>query len=169
MSQQVDIETLYAQHGQAIFGFLLNLSRSEDDTRDILQDLFVKIAAKPALLNGANNVRALLLKIAHNQAMDLFRKRATAERHCAVAKDESPVFAPCGDPDEAVFRLELSRALHDLPTEQCAVVHLKLWEGMTFEEIAETLNLPINTAASRYRYGIDKLRAALRPIYEEIN
>ncbi len=55
-----------------------------------------------------------------------------------------------------------------LPADQRAVVHLKLWEHLTFDEIAQALDLSANTAASRYRYGIDKLREALRPIYEEI-
>jgi len=48
------------------------------------------------------------------------------------------------------------------------VVHLKLWEGLTFEQIAGTLDIPLNTAASRYRYGIDKLRGHLRLLYDEI-
>ncbi|HEY0548818.1 MAG TPA: sigma factor-like helix-turn-helix DNA-binding protein, partial [Verrucomicrobiae bacterium] len=55
-----------------------------------------------------------------------------------------------------------------LPTEQRAVAHLKLWEGLTFEVIAETLGISPNTAASRYRYAIDKLRERLRPLYDEI-
>ena len=48
------------------------------------------------------------------------------------------------------------------------MVHLKLWEGLTFEQIAELLGIPLNTAASRYRYGLDKLRERLRPLYDEI-
>ena len=47
-------------------------------------------------------------------------------------------------------------------------MHLKLWEGLTFEQIADALDIPQNTAASRYRYGLDKLRERLRPLYEEI-
>jgi len=62
----------------------------------------------------------------------------------------------------------LSVALGELPAEQRSVVHLKLWEGLTFEQIAEVLDVPPNTAASRYRYGLDKLRGRLRPLYEEI-
>jgi RNA polymerase sigma-70 factor (ECF subfamily) len=58
--------------------------------------------------------------------------------------------------------------LASLPAEQRAVVHLKLWEGLTFEEIAVALEIPLNTAASRYRYGVDKLRQHLRPLYEEM-
>ena len=47
-------------------------------------------------------------------------------------------------------------------------MHLKLWEDFTFAEIANALDIPPNTAASRYRYGIDKLQTLLRPIYEEL-
>jgi len=62
----------------------------------------------------------------------------------------------------------LAAALAELPPEQRAVAHLKLWEGLTFEEIAAILELSPNTAASRYRYALDKLRGRLRPLYEEI-
>ena len=62
----------------------------------------------------------------------------------------------------------MARALADLPPEQRAVVHLKLWEGWTFDAIAGAFDLPPNTVASRYRYGLDKLRERLRPLYEEI-
>jgi RNA polymerase sigma factor (sigma-70 family) len=69
---------------------------------------------------------------------------------------------------ETAFRAALTVALAELPADQRAVVHLKLWEGLTFEQIAAALNTPPNTAASRYRYGLDKLRERLRPLYEEI-
>jgi RNA polymerase sigma-70 factor (ECF subfamily) len=55
-----------------------------------------------------------------------------------------------------------------LPPDQRAVVNLKLWEGLTFGQIADALDIPLNTAASRYRYGLDKLRERLRPLYEEM-
>ena len=97
------------------------------------------------------------------------RRRSTRARNQEQfgAEKVSP-FAASTDLDEAAFREELSTALGELPPDQRAVVHLKLWEGLTFEQIASTLEIPPNTAASRYRYGLDKLRARLRPIYEAI-
>ena len=62
----------------------------------------------------------------------------------------------------------MAAALAELPPEQRAVAHLKLWTGLTFEQIAAALEIPPNTAASRYRYALDKLRARLRPLYEEM-
>ena len=72
------------------------------------------------------------------------------------------------DADLRPEREKLAEALGELPPDQRAVVHLKLWEKLTFEAISQALDIPINTAASRYRYGLDKLRDRLRPIYDEI-
>lgn len=166
---QADIEQLYDEHAQALFAFLLNLTRHEADTRDLLQELFIKVAKRPELLNGVRDERAFLLRLAHNLAIDLIRRRGTCEKHCEqLANEPAPIFAPASEPDERAFREALSSALGEIPSDQRAVVHLKLWEGLTFEQIAELLGIPLNTAASRYRYGLDKLRERLRPLYDEI-
>ena len=52
-------------------------------------------------------------------------------------------------------------ALASLPEEQRAVIHLKIWENLTFARIAVVLDIPANTAASRYRYALEKLRGLL--------
>ena len=75
---------------------------------------------------------------------------------------------PAANPDDEGFRIALSDALGELPPDQRTVVHLRLWEDLKFEEIADLLSISLNTAASRYRYGIDKLRQRLRPLYDEI-
>ena len=169
MSRERELARLYDEHASALFAFLLNLTRSEPDTRDVLQDLFVKIARQPDLLREVREERHFLLRLAHNAAIDLMRRRATREqRNEAFSAETISPFAPTADPDEQAFRNALAEALGELPPDQRAVVHLKLWAGLTFEEIAETLEIPLNTAASRYRYGLDKLRDRLRPIYEEI-
>ena len=164
----LDIELLYDEHAQALFAFLLNLTRDEADTRDLLQEIFVKLAREPKLLDGVREERAFLIRLAHNTAIDLMRRRGTRERTKENFAEILSPFAAAVDHDEATFRQELSAALAELPPEQRAVTHLKLWGGLTFEEIAAALEIPPNTAASRYRYALDKLRDRLRPLYEEI-
>jgi RNA polymerase sigma-70 factor (ECF subfamily) len=164
-----ELEQLYDQHAQAVFAFLLNFTRNEADTRDLLQELFVKVAGRSGLLRDIRDPRAFLLRLSHNLAIDLIRSRGTREKHYSLlAGEDGPVFASAADPDESAFRESLSVALGALPAEQRAVVHLKLWEELTFDQIAELLQTSPNTAASRYRYGIDKLRERLRPLYDEI-
>jgi RNA polymerase sigma-70 factor (ECF subfamily) len=169
MPDESDLQRLYDEHAQALFAFLLNFTRDEDDTRDLLQEIFTRLARQPDLLRGAREERAFLIRLAHNTAIDLMRRRGTRQKyHDQLAGDLLSIFANAVNPDETEFRQSLSRALAELPPEQRIVVHLKLWENQTFEQIAETLEIPPNTAASRYRYGLDKLRERLRPLYEEI-
>ena len=164
-----NIERLYDEHAQPLFAFLLNLTRDEADTRDVLQEVFVRLAREPGHLAGVRDERAFLIRLAHNAAVDLMRRRTSRDRtRDNFAAEQLSPFAPTDDPDEQLFREELAEALGELPEDQRAVVHLKLWSGLTFEEIATALDIPPNTAASRYRYGLDKLRGRLRPLYEEI-
>jgi RNA polymerase sigma-70 factor (ECF subfamily) len=164
-----DLQRLYDEHAQALFAFLLNFTRDEELTREVLQEAFVKLARQPDLLRGARDERGFLIRLAHNAAVDLIRRRGTRRKYDEqFGAGPGPVFATAADPDEAAFRGALTQALAELPAEQRAVVHLKLWEGLTFEQIAAALNISVNTAASRYRYGLDKLREHLRPLYEEI-
>jgi RNA polymerase sigma-70 factor (ECF subfamily) len=169
MSSVTSVERLYDEHAQALFAFVLNILRHESDTRDVLQELFIKVARKPRLLEGVKDPRGFLLRLAHNQAIDLVRRRAARDRNREqVAAESDAIFADADNPDEKIFAASLAEALGELPQDQRAVVHLKLWEKLTFEQIAVTLDIPSNTAASRYRYAIDKLRERLRPIYDEI-
>jgi RNA polymerase sigma-70 factor (ECF subfamily) len=169
MQDETELARLYDEHAQALFGFLLNLTRDEDDTRDVLQEVFVKLARYPALLEGVRDPRGFLVRLAHNAAIDLVRRRGTrTARNERYSADQALIFDPSDDRDEQAFRTALDAALQTLPSEQRAVLHLKLWEGRTFEQIAEVLSISPNTAASRYRYGLDKLRQQLRPLYDDI-
>jgi RNA polymerase sigma-70 factor (ECF subfamily) len=169
MAASLDLQRLYDDHAQALFAFLLNFIHHEADARDVLQELFLKLARQPHWLDNVTEPRAFLIRLAHNQAVDLMRRRATRQKNYQqFAVESDMIFAPSDNPDEEGFRQRLTAALAGLPAEQRAVVYLKLWEDMTFETIATALEISPNTAASRYRYGIDKLRERLRPLYEEI-
>jgi RNA polymerase sigma-70 factor (ECF subfamily) len=169
MAHPRDLERLYDEHAQALFAYLLNFTRNEADTRDVLQEVFIRLAREPDLLDEAREPRAFLLRLAHNLAVDRIRRRHTrGDREERWVAERLHPFASTSDPDEAAFREALTDALAELPPDQRAVVHLKLWEGLTFDAIAALLEIPLNTAASRYRYGIDKLQARLRPLYDEL-
>ena len=96
---QTDIERLYDEHAQAVFAYLLNFTRQEADTRDLLQELFIKLAERPELLEGLRDDRAFLLRLAHNLAISLFRRRGKWEKNCEqLAGDTLAVFAPTAAP-----------------------------------------------------------------------
>jgi len=157
-----DLAAIYDRHAAALHGFLLNLTRSEAETKDLLQDLFVRLARKPGMLAGARDKRAFLFRVAHNLFIDHCRRHgARVRHHQAAAREGETLFfeaAASGLPPA-----EVEEALRALPVEQRAVLHLKVWEEQTFQEIARALRISPNTAASRYRYALDKLRGLLRP------
>ena len=70
MPRATEIERLYDGHAQPLYAFLLNFTRNEQDTRDVLQEIFVKISRQPKLLEGVRGERAFLLRLAHNDVPD---------------------------------------------------------------------------------------------------
>jgi len=162
------LEHLYDAHAPGLYRYFAGFVRCEADARDLLQELFIRLAAQP-LPDGLGNERAFLWRMAHNLAVDLLRRQGSRRNAEELAGAEPLRLLDKGtDPDATEFARQVEAALAELPTEQRSVAQMKLWEGLTFEEIAAAQGIPLNTAASRYRYALDKLRTRLRPLYEEI-
>ena len=167
----------YDAHSAGLFRYFLAFGCDESEARDALQDVFLKLAENPSILDQARSCAAVLFRIAHNHAVDRVRRREvrrtgreTLRREYANSIRAGELFfAPAhSSGDEKEFRQRLNSAFEKLPVEQASVVQLKLWQGLTFAEIAKVQGISQNTAGSRYRYGIDKLQTLLRPLYEEI-
>ena len=167
MLTAAQISELYDAHAAGLFHYILSLVRSEAQAKDLLQELFLKLQHQG--LPPVENQRAWLTRLAHNLTLDWLRRhRARVSAEERSASEPLALFQPEADPDSAEFGRRVQAALEELPPEQRSVAHLKLWHGLTFEEIAAAQGIPLNTAASRYRYAIDKLRTLLRPLYDEI-
>ena len=159
------IARLYDAFAASLHRFLLSLTDDEGDARDLLQDLFVKLARRPPL-EIIRDEQAYLFRAARNLCADLIRRKVRSRRLLEDFAGESLPDWLLPDPEagESTAALQKRAAflLMELPEDQRAVVHLKLWENLTFARIAEVLGIPANTAASRYRYAMDKLRQALK-------
>src|ERR1035441_906942 len=132
---QTDFERLYDDHAQAVFAFLLNLTRHEADTRDLLQELFVKLAKQPEVLDGVRDERAFLLRLAHNLAVNLFRRRGTREKNYEqLAGETLGCVAPRGAPGGGLFPEGFAPRVGETPGDQPRVVSPKVWEGATVGE-----------------------------------
>ena len=165
MSAAPTLPELYDTHAAGLFHYFTNFTGNEADAKDLLQELCIKLA-RQEIPAGIANMRAWLLRIAHHHVIDWLRRHRVRRD----AEEAAPVemFAMHEDPDQAELAQRLTRALALLPLEQRSVAQLKLWDGLTFEEIAAVQDIPLNTAASRYRYALEKLRSELRPLYDEL-
>jgi RNA polymerase sigma-70 factor (ECF subfamily) len=107
-----------------------------------------------------------LFRAVRNATLNLMRREAR-ERRKREARSASKrrIFAIPGEREEELRAL--NTAVLQLGPEQREVVILKVWGELTFREIGELLDLPMNTAASRYRYAVEKLREAMGDYYGE--
>ncbi len=164
------LRKLWDGHAKAVYAYLLRLTRSEADAKDFLQDVFWQLARQPALLDRLDaEPRGYLLRQARNLVVDQARRGQVRERVFAKINALRNGEAVDGeDPDNRLIQRALANALRQLPEEQRAVVHARLWKKQTLDSIAGELGISINTAGSRYRYGLDKLREHLRSLYEDL-
>jgi RNA polymerase sigma-70 factor (ECF subfamily) len=165
MPRSSQLERLYDTHAAGVFHYLHGIVRSEADAKDLLQEFFIKLS-RLTLPADLDNERAYLLRIAHRLAIDWLRRHASREK--AEQSHPQALFAPQDDPDADSFARRVEAALHELPPEQRSIAEMKLWHGLTFEQIAGAQQIPLNTAASRYRYALEKLRGLLKPLYDEL-
>jgi RNA polymerase sigma-70 factor (ECF subfamily) len=153
-----ELERVYTEHGPSLFAYLLNLTRSESASHDLLHELFLKLARRSSLRwRLVHRQRPYLLRAAYRLFVDWHRREQARALTLAGFAHEAPLFAPAGN-DTGELAAQAAAWLDGLPPEQRAVVHLKIWEQLTFREIGKTLAISANTAASRYRYALDKLR-----------
>lgn len=131
------------------------------DVEDALQNLYVKILEKPNYFSGIANKRAYIYRIICNECTDILRNRASVE---PLNNDNMSSF-DLGDlqPEnfEEEFRM-INRLLSILPLEQSEVIRLRHHSNLSFQEIADIMDVPLPTAKARYRYGIDKIRNSLK-------
>lgn len=121
-----------------------------------MQQFFLKLLQGQALM--PQMPVAYLYRAVRNSSLNLHRD---IRREVEMRDSETWFVGPDGHPEEA---LALQAALRDLPQDQRETVFLRVWGGLTLQEVADTLDVSINTAASRYRYALEKLRERLQPV-----
>jgi RNA polymerase sigma-70 factor (ECF subfamily) len=157
-----ELEELYDRHGEGLYRYLLFKLGSAEDAEDALQEAFCRFARYDLRWKAVRNVRAFVFRVARNEANRSLRRklgRREGERVIASGAAERMGVAFVA-PDGPALGLLLRRA-GELPAEQREAVYLKVFDGLTFKEIGAVCGVSANTAASRYRYGIEKLRNAL--------
>ncbi len=127
------------------------------DAEDAVQDAFVRFWRRQRGLPG--EPLALLLTSIRRAALDSGRRRMRRTARESQAEDATPLFEPGSDGEDR--RSAIEGALGRLPPDQREVLALKIWGELTFSQIAEQLEIPSNTAASRYRYALASLRREL--------
>ncbi|MDD4004262.1 MAG: sigma-70 family RNA polymerase sigma factor [Elusimicrobiaceae bacterium] len=165
-------EALMTRYKGPVYGYILSLVHSEDVAGDIFQEVFIKVFKNIGGYREEGKFGAWVYRMASNLAMDHFRRSgrlgakeialdgedAETELHSVIASSEQT-------PEQRLAGLEdvvrVRAALDRLPPEQKEVVMLKEFSGMTFQEIADSLQVPLGTVLARGSRAIKKLRTML--------
>ena len=146
-----------ARHRAALFLMARQYLSTREEAEDAVHDGFVKFWKSRS---SARDPAAYLFTCVRSAAYDLRRAHAARSRY------ETSPFAPSAsflespvEQDER--RRHVEAALAQLPQDQREVLVLKIWSTLTFAQIAEVLQIPLNTAASRYRYALQNIEPLL--------
>ncbi len=155
-------------HQKQLFGYLRRLSGSQYAAEELFQETTIKIWKGLKNYNGNNKFSSWIFTIAHNTAMDSFRKNKNRANETEI--DENTLVVSTETPDQNIVRNEnitlLNRAMKHLNQKQKEVFILRQHSGMKFKEIAKVTDQPLNTVLSHMNYAVKKLRKELEVINE---
>ena len=149
-----EVEQLYAAHGGPLLAYASSFTGDRGEAEDLLHQVFARLLS--GNVNAPETPVGYLYRAVRNAALNL-RRNGTRQ----TPLDSASSFVHRDGDREAA--LALRAALQELPDEQRAVVILRIWSGMTLQEIARDSGESLNTVASRYRYALSKLRERLKP------
>jgi RNA polymerase sigma-70 factor (ECF subfamily) len=151
---------LYDRFGARLFRTAIGTLRRREDAEDVVQEVFLSVLKSRQRLRDVRDLTAYLFTALRRAAINAATRRARGPALSQEAVESAPAAAsargesgPCGD--------RLQRALLALPPEQREVILLKTDGELTFAQIGQVLGVSMNTAASRYRYALEKLRTTL--------
>jgi RNA polymerase sigma-70 factor (ECF subfamily) len=162
-------ELLYERHKGPLYRYLQRMCGRREVADDLFQEVWSKVIANRSRYEVRAQFNTFLFRIAHNCAVDYFRRSGRPHERAAQDVDEIAEEIGAAEherPDaalsEAQVRSDFRRALAELPPEQRDVFVLYEESGLTLEEIGRITGVAMETAKSRLRYAVGKLRTALR-------
>jgi RNA polymerase sigma-70 factor, ECF subfamily len=157
----------YDRHGGVAFSLAYRIVGERAAAEDVTQEAFISVWRSGARYDRARgSVRAWMLGIVRNRAIDLLRSRAGRAPNLDFDDDSILEQRPAGEltEDEALRREtadEVRGAIGGLPGEQSRVIELAYFGGFSHSEIAEMLGVPLGTVKGRMRLGLEKIRSEL--------
>ena len=160
------LTSLIERHQSKIYGFIYSKVNDRDLSDDIFQDTFIKVinTLKTKSYNEEGKFLPWVMRIAHNLVVDHYRKsnkmpfnRETEEYSIFnYMSDNAPTIESKMITDQV--EADLTRLLDELPEDQKEVLVMRMYQDLSFKEIADLTGVSINTALGRMRYALLNLR-----------
>jgi RNA polymerase sigma-70 factor, ECF subfamily len=165
---------LVEQYRKPLYGFILRMTEGRDEAEDIFQEVWIRAIRH---LDQFKEKRLLswLFRITHNLIIDRARKKKpdqSLQEETSTGETRQDVLAA---PDPSPARLlanqdmaaHIQQAIRNLPEDQRSVFLMRMDGDLSFKEISRIQQIPLNTALTRMRYAVEKLRKELQDDYRE--
>jgi RNA polymerase sigma-70 factor (ECF subfamily) len=156
-------DLLVRKHQKGVWRMVRRYVRSDADAADVTQQVFVRAFRALAAFRGAATVRSWLYRIAINCSLSWIRDHKR-EQPAEIAEDEaSLVVAPIGTSrlSDGQDGARLRAAVAQLPPKQKLVLELRVFDDLSFKEVAELADCSENTAKVNFHYAVKRLRDIL--------
>lgn len=160
-------EILLSKYKQRIYSFIYSKLRDREIADDVFQDTFIKViqTLKKGNYNEKGRFVSWVMRIAHNLIIDHFRREQRMPMYDTY-DSEQDVFYRLSEPSKNIedliidsqIKTDINALMLELPHNQYEVLKMRLYQDMSFKEIAERTNVSINTSLGRMRYGLINLR-----------
>jgi RNA polymerase sigma-70 factor, ECF subfamily len=167
---------LVDRYYEMVYAVAFGVLRNRESARDVAQEAFIKAHRELPRFEGKSKFKTWVYRITVNAAIDEQRKRKrpveSLDATDASDDDSAPVIItdPSPDPSERAEQSELRtlifKALDHLSPDHRAVLVLREYQGLSYEEIAETLGIEMGTVMSRLFYARKKMAEVLAPKLE---
>ncbi len=163
---ELALEELVARYQQKVFSYILMVVRNKELAEDLFQDTFIKVinTLRTGSYREEGKFSQWIMRIARNLIIDYFRRN---QKMSFVENNYgADIFDGFSEPSMSIEQVIITKQIHEslrdlvtlLPEEQREVLTMRLYQDMSFKEIAEQTNVSINTALGRMRYAILNLR-----------
>lgn len=163
---EIALSILIKKHQSKIYGFIYSKMPDRDVADDIFQDTFIKVikTLKSNSYNEEGKFLPWVMRIAHNLIVDHYRKNK--KMPMLRETEEFSIFSILSDNSLNVegriitdaIEKDLQKIIQELPTDQKEVLEMRIYQDLSFNEIAELTGVSINTALGRMRYALMNLR-----------
>lgn len=157
---QFAFSELVKRHQKGLFRLVWRVTRDQSLAEDVVQETFIKAYQKIAMFEERSSFKSWLYRIGINTAHNSLRSR----RNDQISVDDISISGHAESERALVYRdlRELiAKEMAELPDRQKTALQLRIFEDMSFQEIAVVMECPYDTAKANYRHGLMKMKSAL--------
>ncbi len=156
---------LVKRHEKAVYGYLLRMTGNQSDAMDLMQDTFIAVSRNLADFRQESSFKTWALSLAYYKCMDFYRRNkldVSDDEDLDSFESNNNHLCPIENLQKIQTSQELMKVVNDLPFNQKNVIELKIFQQLTFDQIAEQTGVSTNTVKSRFYGAIEKLKETIR-------